>query len=85
MRARVAAAFEGVGVVGLLAVIGKRLSGHLPAGDAAAVGKGGDKEGVDGGVLLEFVQHLFHAFIDERDGAHLYADHLGGVRQVRRR
>ena len=77
MGAGVAAAFEGVGIVGLLAVIGQRLSRHLAAGDAAAVSEGGDEEGVDGGVLLEFVQHLFHAFIDEGDGAHLNADHLG--------
>src|ERR1035441_9250723 len=77
MGARVAAALEGVGIVGLLAMIGERLSRHLAAGDAAAIGEGGDEEGVDGSVLLEFVQHLFHAFVDEGNGAHLNADHLG--------
>ena len=69
--AGVAAAMEGVGVAGgvvfLAAVIGQRLAGSLAAGDAAAVGEGGDEERIDIGVALEFIERLIDALIEERD------------------
>ena len=60
----------------LLAMIGQRLSRNLASCDAAAVGERGDKKRVDGRVLLELIQDLVDAFIDERHGADLDADHL---------
>src|SRR5450432_3088085 len=77
VNAGVAAALEGARIVFLLAVIGQGLAGDLAAGDAAAVGEGGDEEGVDGSVLLELVEDLFDAFIDEGYGTHLDANHFG--------
>ncbi len=74
----VGAAEEGVGVVLLLAVVGKGLAWHLASGDAAAVGEGGDEEGVYPGALFAVVEYLFDAFIEEGDGADLDADHLFG-------
>src|SRR5256885_14376002 len=69
-------------VVFLLAVIGERLARRLPAADAATVGKRGEEERVDPGHLLEAVQHLVGALVDERYGSYLNPDHrrLGGCR-----
>src|SRR2546428_9511819 len=69
-------------VVFLLAVIGERLATQLPAADAATVGKRGEEECVDPGHLLEAVQHLVGALVDERYGSYLNPDHrrLGGCR-----
>src|SRR2546428_6945666 len=67
-------------VVFLLAVIGERLATQLPAADAATVGKRGEEECVDPGHLLEAVQHLVGALVDERYGSYLNPDNrrLGG-------
>src|SRR5256885_16024071 len=62
-------------VVFLLAVIGERLATQLPAADAATVGKRGEEECVDPGHLLEAVQHLVGALVDERYGSYLNPDH----------
>ena len=74
MDGGVISAGEGAGVVLLLAVVGEGLAGDLATGDAAAVGKGGEEESVDVGILLEVVEDFFCSFIDEGDGAYLDAD-----------
>ena len=66
-------------VVFLLAVIGQRLAGNLPAGDAAAVREDGEEKRVDRASLLQSVEDLLGAFIDERNGADLNADHFFGL------
>jgi hypothetical protein len=60
-----------------VAVVGQRLAGHLASGDAAPVSERGQKESIDRRPLLENVEHLVGAFIDERDGSDLDADRLG--------
>ena len=76
----VISAGEGAGVVLLLAVVGEGLAGDLATGDAATVGKGGEEESVDVGILLEVVEDFFCSFIDEGDGAYLdaYGFFIGG-------
>ena len=64
-----------VGVVFLLAMIRQRLARHLPSRNSPPVCERRNKEGVDRPQLLEVIQHLLHAFIDERYGAHLDTDH----------
>ena len=80
MDSGVISAGEGAGVVLLLAVVGKGLAGDLATGDAATVGKGGEEESVDIGILLEVVENFFCSFIDEGDGAYLdaYGFFIGG-------
>ena len=78
MRCRVVAAVERVLVVLLLAVVGQRLAGDLPSGDAATVGERGEIDRVDLPALLQDVEHLLDAFIDERHGADLNPDRLAG-------
>ncbi len=73
MDGGVISAGEGAGVVLLLAVVGEGLAGDLATGDAATVGKGGEEESVDVGILLEVVENFFCSFIDEGDGADLDA------------
>jgi hypothetical protein len=57
-------------------MVGQGLPGHLAAGDAAAVGEGRKKERVDRSPLLQDVEDLRRAFIDERHRPHLHPDHL---------
>jgi hypothetical protein len=71
-------------IVLLLAVIGQRLAGNLPSRDAAAVCENRQEESIDGCPLLEDVEHLFRAFINERNSTHLDADHLRGNNRARR-
>ena len=52
-------------IVFLLAVIGQRLSGNLPSGDAATVGEHGKKQRIHAGTFLEGVENFLGAFIDE--------------------
>src|ERR1019366_6282695 len=61
----------------LLAVIRERLSGHLTPAQAAAVSKRRQKNCVDRALLLKEVKHGVHAFVRERHGAGLDADHFG--------
>ena len=67
---------ECVGVVDLLAVVGQRLARHLASGDSAAISEGGDEQGVDGRVVLKFVECFLDAFVDKGDRSHLETDHL---------
>src|SRR5262249_4141657 len=55
-----------IGVVLLLAVVGKRLPGNLAAGDAASVAVGGKEQRVDADLALKAVEHRRNAFVDER-------------------
>ena len=64
------------GVVLLLAMIGQRLAGDLAASDAATVGEGCEEQRIDASEFLEVVENRLDAFIDERDGSYLDADHL---------
>ncbi len=52
-------------VVFLLAVIGQRLAGNLPSGDAAAVGEYGKKQGIHAGTFLKHIEDFLGAFIDK--------------------
>ena len=83
MNCGVAAAVESVGIVLLLAVIGQGLSRDLAAGDAAAVGEGGDEQRVDGALRLQDVEHRLDALVDEGDGADLNTDHAVFVCRLR--
>src|SRR5204862_6140987 len=74
MRRREVAAAEGV-VVLLPAVVRQRLAPQLAAGDAAAIGERGYEQGVDRRQLLEPVEHSVRAFVHERHGPYLDADH----------
>src|ERR1051326_9119355 len=60
------------------AVVWEGLAGNLPARQAAAIGEGGEKNGINSGLLLQDVEHLFRAFIDKRVGADLETDHFRG-------
>ena len=71
-------------VVLLLAVIGQGMARHLTPGDAPPVGEHGQEQRVDVRALLENIEHGLHAFIDERDGADLNADHLLAGLRLRR-
>src|SRR5207253_1453313 len=75
VRRRVIAAVEVVVVI-LDAVIGKWIGTQLAADYAVTVGEGGEEQGVDIRPFLEDIEHLLHAFIEERDGADLNADDL---------
>src|ERR1700722_4099111 len=50
-----ASSMNGVGAILLLAMIGQRLPGHLPAGNAAAVGKSRYEQRVYGSISLKDV------------------------------
>src|SRR5262249_48949545 len=67
-----------VGVILLLAMIRQRLTGNLAAGNATSVSEGGEEERVDAGVMLKAVKHRSDTFINERNRAHLNADHACG-------
>ena len=75
MDFRVIAAAE-LRVVFLLAVIRQGLTGDLPAGDPAAIRECCDEQTVNLSESLHVVQNRINAFIHERDGANLDADHL---------
>src|SRR5215472_5616245 len=77
VRAGEVAAVE-ISVVLLPAMIGQRLSGNLPAGDAPPIGKSGDKQSVNVSVMLKAVQHRLDAFVNEGDGTNLNADGPSG-------
>jgi hypothetical protein len=76
MDARVTSAMEGVGIVLALPMVGQRLPRDLPPCDAAPVGESCDEQRVDRAILLNHVEHLLDALIDERDCTDLYADHF---------
>src|SRR2546430_9592355 len=74
VRRREVAAAEGV-VVLLPAVVRQRLAPRLAARDAAAIRERRDEQRVDSRPLLEAVEHPVRAFVHERHGPHLDADH----------
>src|SRR2546430_2061360 len=66
-------------IVGLLAMIRKRLAGHLTSGDSPAVSERGQKQSVDT-VPLEDIEHGLCAFVHKRYSTNLDADHLFSAR-----
>ena len=81
VRRGVIAAVKGFRVRFLRPMVGKGTAWNLPPSQAATEGEGGQKEGVCAGALFEEVEHLADAFVHERDGAHLDADHLAWRRR----
>src|SRR5215472_3450247 len=73
MRMSIVPAVE-IDVIFLFAVVWQRLSGNLAAGNTPSVAESGDKQGVNGRVLLEAVEHWSNPFIDKRNSAHLYSN-----------
>ena len=70
-------------VVFLFAVIGQRLAGNLPPGDAPAVGEDREKKRVHARPLLKNVEYFLGAFVNERNCADLNADHFRTHRGAR--
>src|SRR5690348_13195799 len=65
-------------IVFLLAMIRQRLTGNLPAGNAAAISETRDEQGVNAGILLKPIQSWLNTFVDKRYGSHLDTDCSAG-------
>lgn len=57
-------------------MIGQRVAGQLPAGDAVAVVVHRQEQRVYAGLFLENVEHLLDTLVHKRDSADLYGDHF---------
>ena len=75
MRRGVVTAVE-IHLVLLFAVVGQRLVGDLPTGNASTISERRQENRIDSPALLQNIKHPVRSFIDERDGAGLDADHF---------
>src|SRR5215510_12110780 len=85
MERGIAPAVKSFGVVLLRAMIGQRLSGHLPSRNAASVSEDGQHQRVDVGALLKNIENFIHTFIYERNCSDLDRDELLVLLRLRRR
>src|SRR5215510_5191989 len=76
MERGIAPAVKSFGVVLLRAMIGQRLSGHLPSRNAAPVSEYGEHQRIDAGALLKNVKNFIHTLIYERYCSDLDRDEL---------
>src|SRR5665213_4301018 len=63
-------------VILLLAVVGQRPALDLPTASSAVISERGEEQSVHLPTLLQNVEYLVHALVDERDSAALNSDHL---------
>ncbi|MGA2662687.1 MAG: hypothetical protein ABSH34_34840 [Verrucomicrobiota bacterium] len=63
-------------------MVGKGTAWNLPPSQASTERECGEENGVRGGAPLQDIEHIADAFVHERDGAHLDADHLAWCRRL---